>query len=208
VLLHNEIEWNSPLMWTVMKAAIGQPINLSLCVYAVFWEGNLWTAAHTASAWEVSKQRNHAMLQKAVFRLAMPYGTLVTSFSLLLFSPQEILALLLVHRFRYFGWMQHCKSATSFPCFDRGSTHRMRWKKERPKETNHPCVCLSRLSQKKTHSILHSVMVVGYRSHACVLHMVDWIDVPLTWGSRLNGGNCLLPSHYQLLYMLRFRVIN
>jgi hypothetical protein len=56
-----------------MKAAIGQPINLSLCVYAVFWEGNLWTAAHTASAWEVSKQRNHAMLQKAVFRLAMPW---------------------------------------------------------------------------------------------------------------------------------------
>jgi hypothetical protein len=154
----------------------------------VFWEGNLWTA-HTSSARKVSKQRNHATLQKAVFRLAMPYGTLVTSFSLLLFSPQEILARLLVHPFSYFGWMQHCKSATSFPCFGRSSTHRMRWKKERPKETNHSSVCLSPLSQENTHTQFNIQWWWWVIDHTLACYMVDWIDVPLTWGSRLNGGN-------------------
>jgi hypothetical protein len=39
VHLRNEIEWNSPLMCTAMKAIIGQPIHLSLCVYDVYWKG-------------------------------------------------------------------------------------------------------------------------------------------------------------------------
>jgi hypothetical protein len=41
VLLHNVMPWNSLLMWIIMHPIIGQPINLSLCVYAVFGQGNL-----------------------------------------------------------------------------------------------------------------------------------------------------------------------
>jgi hypothetical protein len=83
---------------------------------------------------------------------------MVTSFSLLLFSPLEI-ALLFVHPFRY---LDGCNTASLKPPFLAltSSTHWMRCEKEWSKQTNHPSVFSYEPGKK--YSTLYSVVVVGY----------------------------------------------
>ena len=150
VLLHNVMAWNSPLMWIIMHPIIGQSISLSLCVYAVFWQGNLCsqcinngTMEETlcCCAMECSAAEGWSGLWPCMpwhpctqlLKIERCHGCILFTFAFRRYSSVNF-ALLFVHPFRC---LDGC-SPLSWPPFDLSSKHRMRMrcKKERLKETN------------------------------------------------------------------------